>query len=174
MYFGLVSVRFSLVAVINNNWVMGSVVYVEVTVEPIYPEVIRKLVADPSAGAIVVFSGDVRDNDSRANSSNKNVLTQGAREVASLEYEAHPSAEQVLREVAIDVSKRHELVKVALAHRHGAIPIGESAFIVAVSAKHRASAFTACSELVDEAKARIPIWKHQIFKDGTDEWVNFA
>ena len=153
---------------------MGSVVLAEVRVDRIHPEDFRKLVADPSAGAIVLFSGDVRDNDSRTSDSSEILPTKGAREVVSLEYEAHPSAEQVLRDVAKEISLKHDLVKVALAHRYGQIPIGESAFIVAVSAKHRASAFAACSELVDEVKIRIPIWKHQIFKDGTDEWVNFA
>ena len=63
---------------------------------------------------------------------------------------------------------------VALAHRHGLIPIGECAFVVAVSAGHRQAAFEACSEIVDEVKRQIPIWKHQTFLDGTDEWVNFA
>ncbi len=156
---------------------MGSVVFVEVTADPIHAEDFRKYVADQSAGAVVVFSGDVRDNDSpKDNSQVLNVDTSSDidRQVVTLEYEAHPSAKKVLQDVADEISLKHDLVKVALAHRHGLIPIGESAFIVAVSAKHRAGAFAACSEIVDVVKARIPIWKHQIFSDGTDEWVNFA
>ncbi len=69
---------------------------------------------------------------------------------------------------------RHDVVAVAVAHRHGLIPIGESALVAAASARHRQQAFEACVELVEETKKRIPIWKHQVFDDGTDEWVNCA
>jgi molybdopterin synthase catalytic subunit len=114
-----------------------------------------------TAGAIVTFSGDVRDNDH-------------GRDVASLEYEAHPTAQNLLEKVAGEIAARHEVLSVAVAHRHGPIPIGESALVAAVSAKHRKAAFDACADLVDEVKAQIPIWKHQVFADGTDEWVNCA
>ena len=113
------------------------------------------------SGAVVTFSGDVRDNDH-------------GRAVASLEYEAHPSAQRLLEKVAQEVASRHDVLSVAVAHRHGPISIGESALIAAVAAKHRQAAFAACTELVDEVKAQIPIWKHQVFTDGTDEWVNCA
>jgi molybdopterin synthase catalytic subunit len=114
-----------------------------------------------TAGAIVTFSGDVRDNDH-------------GRDVASLEYEAHPTAQNLLEKVASEIAARHEVLSVAVAHRHGPIPIGESALVAAVAAKHRKAAFEACADLVDEVKAQIPIWKHQVFADGTDEWVNCA
>jgi molybdopterin synthase catalytic subunit len=114
-----------------------------------------------TAGAIVTFSGDVRDNDH-------------GRDVASLEYEAHPTAQNLLEKVAGEIAARHEVLSVAVAHRHGPIPIGESALVAAVAAKHRKAAFEACADLVDEVKAQIPIWKHQVFADGTDEWVNCA
>jgi len=114
-----------------------------------------------TAGAIVTFSGDVRDNDH-------------GRDVASLEYEAHPTAQSLLEKVAGEIAARHEVLSVAVAHRHGPIPIGESALVAAVAAKHRKAAFDACADLVDEVKAQIPIWKHQVFADGTDEWVNCA
>jgi molybdopterin synthase catalytic subunit len=113
------------------------------------------------SGAVVTFSGDVRDNDH-------------GRAVATLEYEAHPTAQKLLEKVAHEVAARHDVLSVAVAHRHGPIPIGESALIAAVAAKHRQAAFAACTELVDEVKAQIPIWKHQVFTDGTDEWVNCA
>jgi molybdopterin synthase catalytic subunit len=113
------------------------------------------------SGAVVTFSGDVRDNDH-------------GRAVASLAYEAHPTAQSLLEKVAREVADRHEVLSVAVAHRHGPIPIGESALVAAVAAKHRQAAFAACTELVDEVKAQIPIWKHQVFTDGTDEWVNCA
>lgn len=121
----------------------------------------RTLVADPAAGASVLFTGDVRDNDH-------------GRSVIALTYEAHPSAQEALRQVALEVVETHEVIAVALAHRHGPIPIGESALVAAASARHRQQAFDACIALVELTKARIPIWKHQRFEDGTDEWVNCA
>lgn len=140
---------------------MSQIVQAEVSEQPLSPDYYCNLVKDNSAGAIVLFSGDVRDHD-------------GGKKVTSLTYEAHPDAQAVLLNVATEISKKHELIKVALGHRYGPIAIGECAFVVAVSAAHRHQAFVACQEIVDEVKAKIPIWKHQVFVDGTDEWVNFA
>jgi molybdopterin synthase catalytic subunit len=132
-----------------------------VTTEVILVSELAASVSSKVAGAVVTFSGDVRDNDH-------------GRSVASLEYEAHPTAQRLLEKVAQEVAARHDVISVAVAHRVGPIPIGESALVAAVAAKHRQSAFAACTELVDEVKAQIPIWKHQVFTDGTDEWVNCA
>ncbi len=132
-----------------------------VTTDPISVLDLARLVRSNTAGALVTFSGDVRDNDH-------------GREVLSLSYEAHPSAQALLEKVAQQVAAEHDVVSVAVAHRHGDIAIGEAALVAAVSAKHRKAAFDACEALVDEVKAQIPIWKHQIFADGTDEWVNCA
>lgn len=129
--------------------------------EAIEAEELRRLVADPSAGACVVFTGDVRDNDH-------------GRTVTALTYEAHPTAQEALREVALEVAQSHDVIAVAVAHRHGPIAIGESALIAAASARHRQQAFEACVALVELTKQRIPIWKHQVFDDGTEEWVNCA
>jgi molybdopterin synthase catalytic subunit len=132
-----------------------------VTVDSISAENLSDAVKSNSGGAIVTFCGVVRDNDH-------------GKEVVSLKYEIHPSAQEVLNQVVRKVSNRHDVVKVAVAHRSGEIPIGEAAFIVAVSAVHRVEAFDACSELVDAVKVELPIWKYQVFADGTDEWVNCA
>lgn len=132
-----------------------------VGVDPISADEMRALVADPAAGATVLFTGDVRDNDH-------------GRSVVSLTYEAHPSAEEALRAVADEVIAEFDVVAVAVAHRHGPIAIGESALVAAASARHRKEAFDACVALVERTKERIPIWKHQVFDDGTDEWVNCA
>ena len=140
---------------------MAQVAHVEVTTDPITVAELINKVTSPIAGATVSFSGDVRDNDH-------------GRSVASLEYEAHPTAQSVLEKVAAEVAARHDVESVAVAHRHGPIAIGEAALVAAVSAKHRGPAFAALTELVDEVKAQIPIWKHQTFTDGTDEWVNCA
>ena len=140
---------------------MAEVAPVRVTTDEISVTELSAAVTSQVAGAVVTFSGDVRDNDH-------------GRQVSTLEYEAHPTAEALLRKVAAEVAAKHEVVSVAVAHRHGPIAIGESALVAAVSAKHRKAAFDACTELVDEVKAQIPIWKHQVFTDGTDEWVNCA
>ena len=65
-----------------------------------------------------------------------------------------------------------EVYAVAISHRVGPLEIGDVALAAAVSTAHRAAAFAACARLVDEVKARLPIWKRQVFVDGTEEWVN--
>ena len=119
----------------------------------------ERAVAVDQAGAVVSFAGNVRDHDR-------------GRAVKALRYESHPSAEAVLREIAAQIAARGGVRAVAVSHRVGDLGIGDAALVAAVSADHRQDAFEACSDLVDEAKARLPIWKHQFFADGTDEWVN--
>ena len=115
-------------------------------------------VAHPAAGATVSFAGVVRDHD-------------GGRSVTELEYVGHPSAEQIIRELAEEFASRPDVHAVAVSHRVGMLGIGDVALACAVSASHRGQAFTACAELVDEVKARLPIWKRQVFTDGEEEWV---
>jgi molybdopterin synthase catalytic subunit len=118
------------------------------------------LVTDDAAGAVVTFAGVVRDHD-------------GGRTVRELEYSAHPTAAQVLAAVASDVAERSDLVRaLAVSHRVGQLAVGDVALACAVAADHRGQAFTVCAELVDELKHRLPIWKRQLFADGTVEWVN--
>lgn len=119
------------------------------------------LVSGDKSGAVVSFSGDVRNHD-------------GGKDISTLTYEIHPSAQEVLKVIVTEVSARFAINDVAVAHRYGDITIGECAFAVAVSADHRAAAFAACSALVDTVKEKLPIWKHQVFSDGSDQWVNFA
>ncbi|HEY7043697.1 MAG TPA: molybdenum cofactor biosynthesis protein MoaE, partial [Nocardioidaceae bacterium] len=84
---------------------------------------------------------------------------------------AHPTAESVLREVVEKVVASHDVRRVAAVHRVGELAIGDVAVAVAVSCDHRGDAFTACRALIDDLKATVPIWKHQWFRDGSDEWV---
>jgi molybdopterin synthase catalytic subunit len=116
-------------------------------------------VAERRAGAVVSFQGVVRDHDH-------------GRSVTLLEYEGHPSAADVLRQVAQEIAADPDVYAVAVSHRIGKLEIGDVALVAAVSTAHRAAAFAACARLVDEVKARLPIWKRQLFADGTDEWVN--
>ena len=140
---------------------MPELVYAVVTDAPVHIQELSKLVANPHSGAVVTFCGDVRDHD-------------GGKEVASLLYEIHPSAPEQIKLITQSIMGRFEIEKVAVAHRYGNIAIGETAFAVAVSAAHRQAAFDACAAIVDEVKAKLPIWKHQKFTDGSDEWVNCA
>jgi molybdopterin synthase catalytic subunit len=116
-------------------------------------------VTDRAAGAVVSFAGVVRDHD-------------GGRSVTELEYVGHPSAQDVLAAIADEFAARPELHAVAVSHRIGMLGIGDVALACAVSAAHRREAFTACAELVDEVKKRLPIWKRQMFTGGDEEWVD--
>ena len=136
-----------------------SVVLVAVSEEELDLAAHERAVSDPRAGAVVTFQGVVRDHDH-------------GRSVTQLEYEGHPSAEAVLREVAAEIAAIPEVIAVAVSHRVGDLKIGDVALVAAVSTAHRAAGFAACAQLVDEAKARLPIWKRQVFADGTEEWVN--
>lgn len=140
---------------------MAELMRADVTSDLISITALSALVTDDRCGAVVTFTGDVRNCD-------------GGKEVLSLTYEIHPSARDKITEITQSVIKNADVVKVAVSHRYGEIPIGETAFAVAVSALHRESAFQTCSALVDAIKAQLPIWKHQVFSDGTDEWVNTA
>jgi molybdopterin synthase catalytic subunit len=125
---------------------------------PLSVDEVIEAVRDPAAGGLVVFIGSVRDND-------------GDRDVDRLDYEAHPSAEAQLREVAERVAAKHPVVAVAVTHRVGPLAIGDLAVVVAASCPHRGEAFAAARELIDDLKASVPIWKHQLFSDGGEEWV---
>ncbi len=117
-----------------------------------------RAVTASDAGAVVTFSGIVRNHD-------------GGRTVVLLEYEAHPSAAAVLESVAAEVAAGFDGLCIAIEHRTGVLEIGELALGCAVSSAHRADAFAACARLIDEVKKRVPIWKRQHFSDGTVEWV---
>jgi molybdopterin synthase catalytic subunit len=116
-------------------------------------------VRDARAGADVTFCGVVRDHDH-------------GRQIRELEYTSYPTAADVVREVAEQVAADPGVIAVAVSHRIGALAIGDVALVAAVTAAHRKQAFDSCEQLVNEVKARLPIWKRQVFDDGTDEWVN--
>ena len=112
---------------------------------------------DDASGGLTLFVGRVRDHD-------------GGKGVTGLDYTAHPSALDRLREVCEQVAEQHG-VDVAAVHRVGDLVIGDIAVVVAAAAGHRGDAFAASRDLIDTLKATVPIWKHQRFADGTDEWV---
>ncbi len=112
-----------------------------------------------AAGGEVLFCGVIRDHDH-------------GRAVVEIEYLAHPNAQSVLDEVLAEFAAEPKVKAVIASHRIGSLRIGDTALVAAVAGVHRAEAFDTCSRLVDELKARLPIWKRQVFADGTDEWVN--
>ncbi len=120
------------------------------------------LVSHEAAGAVVGFAGVVRDHD-------------GGRGVTRLEYSAHPTASQTLADVAAEIAADCQGVRaIAVSHRVGTLQIGDAALVAAVAADHRGAAFETCERLVDTVKARLPVWKHQFFADGSEEWVGSA
>lgn len=115
-------------------------------------------VEDPAAGGVNLFIGAVRDHD-------------GGQGVLRLEYSAHPTALDRLAEVAAEVAAEFDVIAIAAVHRVGTLAVGDLAVVSAVSAAHRGEAFAASRALIDRLKERVPIWKHQLFEGGTEEWV---
>jgi molybdopterin synthase catalytic subunit len=134
------------------------VVLADIRESPLSVDEVLDAVRHPQAGGIATFIGLVREDDH-------------GRGVEALDYTAHPSASQVLREIAGQVSAAGDVIRVAVLHRVGHLEIGDLAVVVAVSSVHRAAALEVCRELIDATKAQAPIWKHQLFADGSDEWV---
>ena len=136
----------------------GVVRLVELREAPLSIDEVHAAVQAAGAGGVAVFVGAVRDND-------------GDRPVLRLDYSAHPDAEARMREVAESVAGRFPVLAVAAVHRVGELSVGDAAVIVAAACPHRGQAFDAARALIDELKATVPIWKHQVFADGSDEWV---
>jgi molybdopterin synthase catalytic subunit/molybdopterin converting factor small subunit len=128
------------------------------TEEPIDPNAVIEEVSDPRAGAIATFIGTTR------------VESRG-RSVHYLDYEAYGAmAEKVMAELADELTSRHELCGVAIAHRIGRVEIGEISVAIAVSAPHRAAALAACAEAIDTLKESVPLWKKEVYEGG-EEWI---
>lgn len=125
--------------------------------QPIHADAVDAAVAGPKNGAVVVFTGTVRNHD-------------GGQAVSALEYQAHPDAERFLHTCCQEVAASTGL-PVAAIHRVGHLEIGDLALVAAVAAPHRAEAFAACAELVERIKHEVPIWKRQHFANGVSEWV---
>ena len=113
---------------------------------------------DDTSGGLTLFVGRVRDHD-------------GGKGVSGLDYSAHPTALAKLEEVCVRVAEEYDVLGVAAVHRTGSLAIGDIAVVVATASAHRGEAFAASRALIDTLKAEVPIWKHQRFADGSDEWV---
>ncbi|SEE93097.1 molybdenum cofactor biosynthesis protein MoaE [Ruania alba] len=117
-------------------------------------------VTGPQDGALASFVGTVRDHSPDA-----------AGQVQRLEYVAHPAAEEVLEQLAAQVSARHDGVTIAVSHRTGDLDVGEVAIVACAASAHRAAAFDACQDVVETVKAELPMWKKQVLVDGSHTWV---
>lgn len=133
--------------------------HVAVSDAPLDTALHEAAVDHPRAGAHVVFRGVVREHD-------------GGRAVVSLEYEGHPTAGDVLAGIAAEVADDPEVLALAVSHRVGRLAVGDVALVAAIATAHRKEAFEICARLVEEVKHRLPVWKRQVFADGSDEWVN--
>ena len=114
----------------------------------------------PGAGAVVLFSGDVRDSNH-------------GREVVCLEYEAHVAlAEKMIADILAEARERWGLTAAVAQHRIGRVGVGESAVVVITSSAHRGEAYAANRHIIDRIKHEAPIWKCEHYSDGTKAWGN--
>jgi molybdopterin synthase catalytic subunit/molybdopterin converting factor small subunit len=119
------------------------VAHVRVTSEPLALDPLVARVTDPRAGAVVTFTGVTR-------------------EVGALDYEAYVSmAERHMERIVQDAIEQHGLCAAAAEHRIGTVALSEPSVAIAVSAPHRAEAFAGARQIIDEIKARAPIWKKE-------------
>jgi molybdopterin synthase catalytic subunit len=134
----------------------------KISTAPIDPAALQRNLANVQAGACVTFEGWVRNrNDGHA--------------VQALEYEAYvPLAEKEGEKILAEVRARFPVIEAVCVHRVGPLQLGDLAVWVGVTAEHRAAAFEACRQVIDEAKARVPIWKKEHYASGATEWINCA
>ena len=129
-----------------------------ITEQPIDCAAWRRRLDHPQAGGFVVFEGVVRDHH------------QG-RAVRHLDYQGYaPLAVQVGAGILTTAHSRWPLLTALGCHRVGHIDIGEAAVWIGVAAAHRAEAFAACAWIMDEVKAKVPVWKRETFANGIVEW----
>jgi molybdopterin synthase catalytic subunit len=134
----------------------------KISTTPIDPVAQQGALGDPRAGACVTFEGWVRNRNE-------------GQPVLSLEYEAYALlAETEGERILAEARGRFDLVGASGVHRVGLLQLGELAVWVGVTAEHRGSAFEACRYIIDEAKARLPIWKKEHYASGATAWINCA
>ena len=131
---------------------------VDIRDEPLDVNEVVAALDDASSGGLTLFVGRVRDHD-------------GGQGVTSIDYSAHPTALARLHEVCDRVAGAYDVHGLVAVHRVGQLAIGDIAVIVATTAAHRGVAFEASRALIDTLKSEVPIWKHQRFADGAEEWV---
>jgi molybdopterin synthase catalytic subunit len=127
--------------------------------EPLDGKAFRQEIADPAAGAILIFEGTVRNH------------SEGLTGIIALEYEAQASmAAKIIAGIVKEILSEIPVERIVVRHRLGRVELGEPTIIIAVSAAHRDEAYRASRLLIDRIKHQAPIWKREIFLDGTSQW----
>jgi molybdopterin synthase catalytic subunit len=134
--------------------------YCVITAAPIDVLEMMQHVRRDADGAVLLFSGVVRDHD-------------GGRPVTGLRYEAYAEmATQKLTSICKDVSAQFEIGDIAVVHRIGELAVGEISVAIAVAAPHRDAAFKASREVIERLKREVPIWKRERYADGEEVWLD--
>jgi molybdopterin synthase catalytic subunit len=133
-----------------------------ITFAPLSLEEAYQLADDPANGAIVLMSGMVRNQ------------TDG-KPVVALEYQAYePMVLEVFKQIAAEIRQTWDVTRVVIHHRTGKLQVGEISVLVAIGCPHRSEAFAACQYAIDTLKHTAPIWKKEIWQDGSSSWVSIA
>ena len=136
---------------------MSAEIATGITDEPLDTGALIDSARRDTCGAVASFIGVVRNHD-------------GGESVDAIEYSSHPSSQQILRDIVVEFKDRPGVHRIVAWHRVGHLEIGEDAMVVAVAAEHRAQAFRAVEAIVEEVKAKLPIWKKQELTDGSHNW----
>jgi len=135
----------------NKKYIAHSVLKAE--------EFFKECQPSSGSGALVTFSGVVRDHHE-------------GRDVEKLIYECYDSmAEKMIQTIVDDIRQEWPIDNIWVKHRTGELEVGETAVLIAVSSAHRAESFRACEAMIDRIKHKVPIWKKEFYKDGTNQWV---
>ena len=136
---------------------MSAEIATGITDEPLDSGALIDSARRDTCGAVASFIGVVRNHD-------------GGESVDAIEYSSHPSSQQILRDIVMEFKDRPGVHRIVARHRVGRVEIGEDAMVVAVAAEHRAQAFRAVETIVEDVKAKLPIWKKQELTDGSHNW----
>ena len=136
---------------------MSAEIATGITDEPLDTGALIDSARRDTCGAVASFVGVVRNHD-------------GGESVDAIEYSSHPSSQQILRDIVMEFKDRPGVHCIVAWHRVGHLGIGEDAMVVAVAAEHRAQAFRAVEAIVEDVKAKLPIWKKQELTDGSHNW----
>ncbi|XP_051039035.1 molybdopterin synthase catalytic subunit isoform X1 [Phodopus roborovskii] len=131
---------------------------IQFTAEKLSVDEVSHLVISPLCGAVSLFVGTTRNNFE-------------GKKVISLEYEAYlPMAENEIRKICSDIRQKWPVRHIAVFHRLGLVPVSEASTIIAVSSAHRAASLEAVSYAIDSLKAKVPIWKKEIYEESASSW----
>ena len=136
---------------------MSAEIATGITEDPLDAAALINSARRDACGAVASFIGAVRNHD-------------GGESVDAIEYSSHPSSPQILREIVSEMRDRPGVHCIVAWHRVGRLEIGDDAMVVAVAAEHRAQAFRAVETIVEDVKAKLPIWKKQELSDGSHNW----